>query len=170
MQRSMFLPNGAAYKNNIRIMFDEVLDLSSITTHPVHKVPINTKGTTIIRQRDPLYFGRLTSCWNHADNTVKEEVEEQKIVEPLLYELKSVVLHYGSHESGHFVALRRIDVPDEEDEGKKIRKRWYRISDDKVTLVNHFHEEVLEHGSYYVYMLFYERVHIKERMNQVQKM
>lgn len=37
-----------------------------------------------------------------------------------LYELKSVVAHYGGHSNGHYVAYR------------KSEQTWYKISDDEV--------------------------------------
>ncbi|KAJ3099574.1 hypothetical protein HDU96_010674 [Phlyctochytrium bullatum] len=161
---------------------------------------------------------------------------------PYLYRLHAVVLHYGSHDSGHFVTYRRVPhpasreaeaftlrspmegvlgvppppapaaeseaTPSQEDTDataglRKRRKtsgkedgdaaeelkpkappqtaaakrrakakkkglsggfdggnrdaRWFRISDDRVDLVQDL-EEVYGHGAVYVYMLFYERV------------
>ncbi|KAI9011219.1 hypothetical protein BC832DRAFT_590463 [Gaertneriomyces semiglobifer] len=66
---------------------------------------------------------------------------------PYLYRLQSVVLHYGGHDSGHFATYRRIKHGTVE--------RWYRVSDDRVDLVNW--QEVVAHGSQYAYMLFYEK-------------
>lgn len=59
---------------------------------------------------------------------------------PLTYQLKSVIIHYGSHNYGHYIAFR------------KLRGCWWRISDESMALVNE--SEVL--GIPGVFMLFYE--------------
>ena len=59
---------------------------------------------------------------------------------PLTYQLKSVIIHYGSHNYGHYIAFR------------KLRGCWWRISDESIALVNE--SEVL--GIPGVFMLFYE--------------
>lgn len=60
----------------------------------------------------------------------------------LIYNLSSIILHYGSHHSGHFVTLRKIDAV------------WYRISDGQVHRIGDIPHETV---SQYVYMAFYER-------------
>lgn len=59
---------------------------------------------------------------------------------PLTYQLKSVIIHYGSHNYGHYIAFR------------KIRGCWWRISDESIALVDE--QEVL--GIPGVFMMFYE--------------
>ncbi|XBW35135.1 hypothetical protein QEN19_000698 [Hanseniaspora menglaensis] len=59
---------------------------------------------------------------------------------PLTYQLKSVIIHYGSHNYGHYIAFR------------KLRGCWWRISDESIALVNE--SEVL--GVPGVFMMFYE--------------
>lgn len=69
---------------------------------------------------------------------------------PFIYKLTSVVLHYGQHDSGHFVTLRRI---------KHLNSYiWFRLSDANVERIHDVQQEVFDHGSRYAYMLFYERL------------
>ncbi|KAI5952678.1 UBP1 [Candida jiufengensis] len=58
----------------------------------------------------------------------------------LLYNLKAVIIHYGTHNYGHYICYR------------KLRGTWWRISDESVYVVSE--EEVL--GGQGTFMLFYE--------------
>lgn len=59
---------------------------------------------------------------------------------PLTYSLRSVIVHYGTHNYGHYIAFR------------KYRGCWWRISDETVYVVDE--AEVLSTPG--VFMLFYE--------------
>lgn len=59
---------------------------------------------------------------------------------PLVYQLRSVIVHYGTHNYGHYIAFR------------KFRGVWWRTSDEDIEIVNE--EEVLSTPG--VFMLFYE--------------
>lgn len=59
---------------------------------------------------------------------------------PLTYSLRSVIVHYGTHNYGHYIAFRRY------------RGYWWRISDETVYIVDEV--EVLSTPG--VFMLFYE--------------
>ncbi|SCU89712.1 LAFA_0E20274g1_1 [Lachancea sp. 'fantastica'] len=59
---------------------------------------------------------------------------------PLTYALRSVIVHYGSHNYGHYIAFR------------KFRGLWWRISDESVYVVEE--AEVLSTPG--VFMMFYE--------------
>lgn len=59
---------------------------------------------------------------------------------PLTYSLRSVIVHYGTHNYGHYIAFR------------KYRGVWWRISDETVYVVEE--AEVLSTPG--VFMLFYE--------------
>ncbi|CCK68210.1 ubiquitin-specific protease UBP1 KNAG_0A05450 [Huiozyma naganishii CBS 8797] len=59
---------------------------------------------------------------------------------PLTYSLRSVIVHYGTHNYGHYIAFR------------KYRGCWWRISDETVGIVTE--AEVLSTPG--VFMLFYE--------------
>jgi hypothetical protein len=72
---------------------------------------------------------------------------------PYIYKLKAVILHYGHHESGHFIALRRVKYKSR----RGIQEAWFRVSDASVERIEDIDHEISTHGSRYVYMLFYER-------------
>ncbi len=61
-----------------------------------------------------------------------------------MYRMVSVVVHYGTHESGHFVTYRRIRSG-----------QWVCVSDESVQLVTQ--KDVVEMASRYAYLVFYER-------------
>ena len=91
-----------------------------------------------------------------------------------LYRLQAVILHYGSHDSGHFITYRRLcrnpfdPMADAVDattlsqlnawQSTKSTDRWFAISDDSVSLVKNVEQEVFGYASQYAYLLFYERV------------
>ncbi|KAI9860721.1 MAG: hypothetical protein M1813_005644 [Trichoglossum hirsutum] len=85
-----------------------------------------------------------------------------------LYELRSVITHFGRHENGHYVCYRKLTYPpltpkESEDlskEGVVARpiERWWRISDDDVVPVSE--EYVLEQGG--AFMLFYEQTKVED--------
>ncbi|KAK9727428.1 ubiquitin-specific protease ubp1 [Basidiobolus ranarum] len=120
LSRSIFLSNGMSAKNSCLVEFPVQLDLN----------PFCTDGHLSVSPLKPISIHRKTS----PDNRERS----------ILYTLKSVVVHYGSHYSGHFATYRR--------QGDESSKRWLRISDDKVEEVDL--EEVLNCEAY---MLFYEK-------------
>ncbi|KAI9354791.1 hypothetical protein DFJ73DRAFT_623902 [Zopfochytrium polystomum] len=77
-----------------------------------------------------------------------------------LYRLHAVVLHHGSHDSGHFVTFRRAARGESKAKGGGGEEgvRWFRISDDHVDIVTDVRYEVFEAGGANAYMLFYERI------------
>ncbi|ORX83860.1 cysteine proteinase [Basidiobolus meristosporus CBS 931.73] len=113
LARSIYLSNGMLAKNPCLVEFPVQLDLS----------PYCTDGHLSLSPLKPISTYRPSSPDNHA-----------------LYTLRSVVVHYGSHYSGHFATYRRREDCS-----------WLRISDDKVEEVPL--EEVLGCEAY---MLFYE--------------
>ncbi|KAI9876653.1 MAG: hypothetical protein M1830_006032, partial [Pleopsidium flavum] len=80
------------------------------------------------------------------------------------YGLRAVITHYGRHENGHYICYRKhpyraaIDaLADEKASSGKAglaTERWWRLSDDEVTMVSE--QNVLDQGD--VFMLFYERL------------
>ncbi|ODH38310.1 hypothetical protein ACO22_02411 [Paracoccidioides brasiliensis] len=78
------------------------------------------------------------------------------------YELRAVITHYGRHENGHYICYRKYSmelfptsVPKAvlDADGEKDRaERWFRLSDENVSLVSE--NNVLSQGG--VFMLFYE--------------
>jgi ubiquitin carboxyl-terminal hydrolase 1 len=86
-----------------------------------------------------------------------------------LYELRSLVAHYGRHENGHFVCFRkfstsndgifRSDVPDAKADCSKQsinreEERWWCLNDETVTPVEE--DLVLQQSG--AFLLFYERI------------
>ncbi|OAX82973.1 hypothetical protein ACJ72_02673 [Emergomyces africanus] len=79
-----------------------------------------------------------------------------------LYELRAVITHYGRHENGHYICYRKYSVESfpatvpqaviDADGEKEIAERWFRLSDEDVSLVSE--SNVLSQGG--VFMLFYE--------------
>lgn len=68
-------------------------------------------------------------------------IEEKLSLEgDLIYTLKSVIVHYGTHNYGHYIAFR------------KYRGVWFRTSDENIEVVTE--DEVLRTPG--VFMLFYE--------------
>ncbi|KAG1458565.1 hypothetical protein G6F56_006370 [Rhizopus delemar] len=130
VSRSAYLNTGMVYKNPCHLLFPEVLDLAPYTTG---------KDLNTTDPRLPISTGRGSR---------------------VLYELMSVVVHYGSHSSGHFVAYKRCIGSEkcacqscQETEEYAPRESWYRVSDTKVDKCHV--DEVLSSNPY---MLFYETV------------
>jgi len=90
-------------------------------------------------------------CGDREEESVHSQEEEAERPSSLLYDLYAVLMHSGSLEKGHYIALAK-DVTDD---------AWYRFDDEKVTKLS---EEVLRRelrkayggrGSTSAYMLFY---------------
>ncbi len=116
IQRSSYHPyTGRAMKNQAAVSFSEELDVSRyVTTSELSLDP-----------EEPI------STWREGDPRTE-------------YRLRSVIVHYGLHHMGHYVAYRVTN------EG------WFRISDEDVERTTK--EEVLNEGARGVFMLMYERV------------
>jgi ubiquitin carboxyl-terminal hydrolase 1 len=164
-----------AAKNNIRIIFPEILDLTSFTTSgnlsTIPSIPISTPPPSIPRSTTP------TPATYAIPRTI--------------YRLSAVVCHYGQHSFGHYVCYRRKPRPlstgtarftppkladplgcecekcerfgpvrDDDDEALNTERTrpgygWLRISDESVKECGI--ETVLQEGSG-AFMLYYERV------------
>ncbi|CAO3614738.1 unnamed protein product [Cunninghamella echinulata] len=152
--------SGMIFKNTCQLLFNEYLNLSPFVTNGI----LNTHPTV------PL--SGFTEGNNQQQNNIK-----------YLYRLMSIVVHYGSHSYGHYIAYKRKILPsqcqcyschqheyqrqekkqdnDSEKEEEEIiteepwyrYSTWYRISDSKVDICNI--EDVLASNPY---MLIYERV------------
>lgn len=136
ISRSAFLNTGAIYKNTCQILFPEYLDVS----------PFSTNGTLHTQPNLPISTPtQKSNCF---------------------YRLMSVVVHYGSHSFGHFVAFKRRIYADQckchqctggnistSLEDWKCQNTWYRVSDSKVDECSV--EDVLRSNPY---MLLYELI------------
>ncbi|CCH42042.1 Ubiquitin carboxyl-terminal hydrolase [Wickerhamomyces ciferrii] len=72
--------------------------------------------------------------------SIPTTIEKQDLSGPLVYALRSVIVHYGTHNYGHYIAYR------------KFRGVWWRTSDETIDIVDE--DEVLSAPG--VFMLFYE--------------
>lgn len=139
ISRSAFLNTGAIYKNTCQLLFPEYLDVS----------PFSTNGTLHTQPDLPI------STPTHKSDC--------------FYRLMSVVVHYGSHSFGHFVAFKRRIYADQCKcysctggkssglEEWKCQNTWYRASDSKVDECSL--DDVLRSNPY---MLLYELIDEKE--------
>ncbi|KAJ1931670.1 ubiquitin-specific protease ubp1, partial [Linderina macrospora] len=131
LSRSIFTPSGDMIKNPARVRLQLLLDISPFTTTG----HINTSASVPISGPQPL------SIASRADAKRNN----------CLYRLSAVVVHAGSHHSGHFYAYRRVAGEDEKTEAPGT---WFCISDHTVAEVTLDH--VLNSGD--AYMVFYERL------------
>ncbi|KAH7916243.1 hypothetical protein BJ138DRAFT_996097 [Hygrophoropsis aurantiaca] len=172
LNRSMHYGQYAS-KNNIRVVFPEILDLTPFTTSgnisTVPSVPMSSPPPALPRSTTP------TPATYATPRTI--------------YRLSAVVCHYGQHSFGHYVCYRRKPRPpwtgprrfaspklvdplgcecekcrrygpirdDDDDLDSMYRPGhgWLRISDDSVKECGI--ETVLQEGSG-AFMLYYERV------------
>ncbi|KAF9918141.1 hypothetical protein FBU30_000359 [Linnemannia zychae] len=91
-----------------------------------------------------------SACDNSNEKGDKDEDDEERVI----YRLWSVIVHLGSHNSGHFVTYRRISYSVD---GQPTRRtsdddKWWRISDEDVQVVEWALVKNVE-----AYMLFYEK-------------
>lgn len=167
-----------ASKNNCRVIFPEVLDLTPFTTSgqlsTIPSKPISTPPPNL-----PLHLARSTTPTPATYTSPRT-----------LYRLSAVVCHYGSHSFGHYICYRRKPRPkslgedrrwappklacplrcecekcqmfgpirDDELPGKDASspgRGWLRISDDSVRECGW--ETVIQESSG-AFMLYYERV------------
>lgn len=135
LSRSTFHPSGAILKNGCRISFPEILDLQAYCTNGT----LNTQPDLPISKDD---------SGNNDNGNSK-------------YRLMGVIVHYGSHDFGHFIAYKRRLVTDMCNCSKckstwSMRgddSTWYRISDEQVDLCTV--DEALHSNPY---MLLYEQI------------
>ncbi|OBA25551.1 cysteine proteinase [Hanseniaspora valbyensis NRRL Y-1626] len=148
-------------KNNSRVVFNSKLNLTPWTTEFNDlqldaRYPMNRKEEENEEKYKQLEDEDIDYVPKEKPSEVKDNENEDELPEPpvtlnpikvantpdgpLTYQLKSVIIHYGSHNYGHYIAFR------------KLRGCWWRISDESIALVNE--SEVL--GIPGVFMLFYE--------------
>ncbi|ORE02783.1 cysteine proteinase [Rhizopus microsporus var. microsporus] len=128
------MTTGDIYKNTCRVEFPDMLDLSPYCTNGI----LNTTNPHL-----PI------SSVNHT--TV-----------PVRYRLMSVIVHFGSHDSGHYISFKRrlvaekchcLSCRDDQTLLKHHSSDWFRISDERVEACTL--EDVLLANPY---MLLYELV------------
>lgn len=181
INRSMFNEmTGHLVKNNARVNFDKTFDLGPWCLGSVGR-----------STNDPV-DDEPQEAWilNPQKSMIAGSRRESLIMGPR-YELKAIVTHQGHHENGHYIAYRRMAVPDlpaaqdttttnsgedgdtsaveldelKQDKEPKQKYNWYRLSDDDVDLVSE--ETVLNQGG--VFMLFYDLIAPAQRMTPEMK-
>lgn len=141
INRSVFDPRTyMVVKNSKSVRFPLKLDLNTYVAEPKD---INMDARLPFRKQDATSNG--TS--QHLNEDFDEEITPKPSLfeqfngnSELLYNLKAVISHYGTHNYGHYICYR------------KLRGTWWRISDESVYVVNE--SEVL--NSQGTFMLFYE--------------
>lgn len=179
MQRSVYLPSGHLVKNNSAVVFSAQLDINHLLlgnapsnymfskskkkniSHTNHNPTFHEISNGEMSNYLPILHSWATDCTpqrNEPPIPGLERIKPRKVEEtpsrPYLYNLTAVILHYGHHESGHFITLRRVKYKTHSGE---VRKVWFRISDSTVDRIIDVENDVYRHGSLYAYMLFYER-------------
>ena len=104
--------------------------------------------------RSPLDMGYLALSDNTKDEGTENETESlTSSASSLIYKLKAVIVHYGSHNFGHYICYRRCR-----------HGLWWELSDQTVSQVEE--EQVLNAQG--VFMLFYE--HEQEKKLREERM
>ncbi|CAO3612490.1 unnamed protein product [Cunninghamella echinulata] len=145
ISRSAFHPSGVIYKNKCHLQFPEFLNMQQYCTNGT----LSTKSDTPISDNS-----------NNNDHTEeKQHQQRQSLINT--YKLMSVIVHYGSHNYGHFIAYKRRLATDgcsclecktsPKDCIWQGKETWYRISDENVDICTI--DEVLLANPY---MLLYE--------------
>ncbi|KAG0282600.1 hypothetical protein BGZ96_000314 [Linnemannia gamsii] len=95
--------------------------------------------------------GSTATSLTGGDSSKEDEDEDG---ERVVYRLWSIVVHLGSHNSGHFVTYRRIPSSEDEQPGRRVSNedKWWRISDEDVQIVEWTLVKNTE-----AYMLYYEK-------------
>ncbi|KAI8339969.1 hypothetical protein BC941DRAFT_468244 [Chlamydoabsidia padenii] len=150
ISRSTFHPSGVIYKNKCQLEFPEYLDMERFCTN----------GTLTTVPDQPISQTTVESD----DNTVgNQQLGINK--KGVNYRLMSIIVHYGSHNCGHFIAYKRRVISNgcgcqqcksnPEDCILRGSDTWYRISDENVDICTI--DEVLMANPY---MLLYESMDI----------
>lgn len=151
INRSVFDPNTfMIVKNSKNVSFPEKLDLNPYVAGPND---INMDARLPFRKQDEKLSESLNEATDSTeghDSEVSDMDEELKndiastvthpLNDQLVYNLKAVISHYGTHNYGHYICYRRF------------RGTWWRISDESVYVVTE--GDVLK--SQGTFMLFYE--------------
>lgn len=111
---------------------------AELTTEPTQEKAEPTKPAKPVSKLTQAFGAELTP--SQLGLAITNELNEDHPRKHLLYHLKAVIVHYGTHNYGHYICYR------------KYRGTWWRVSDELVYVVTE--QEVLEgHGTF---MLFYE--------------
>ncbi|SJX66025.1 related to UBP1-ubiquitin-specific protease [Sporisorium reilianum f. sp. reilianum] len=142
----------APSKNNRHVLFPEYLDLADFTL----------QGSISLD-------GRL--AMNSSSAHSLSDAEREGTADSI-YRLAAIVVHYGSHSFGHYIAFKRISAHEGgcdaiADAGEADADGWLRISDESVTRATI--QQVKQENPY---MLFYElmpsRAHVLQQQGKME--
>ncbi|CBQ70998.1 related to UBP1-ubiquitin-specific protease [Sporisorium reilianum SRZ2] len=142
----------APSKNNRHVLFPEYLDLADFTL----------QGSISLD-------GRL--AMNSSSAHSLSDAEREGTADSI-YRLSAIVVHYGSHSFGHYIAFKRISADEGgcdaiADAGEADADGWLRISDESVTRATI--QQVKQENPY---MLFYElmpsRAHVLQQHGKME--
>lgn len=174
INRSVFDPmTYRVRKNNARVVFPLKLDLDPFVAEPNDintdaRLPLSKKvkvqesilenDSSSVETPESSEGGKEDEDQQlDSDDSETEQqepipttIEKQDISGPLVYALRSVIVHYGTHNYGHYIAFR------------KHRGVWWRTSDETIDVVDE--DEVLSAPG--VFMLFYELDSLSEEEEQ----
>ena len=126
MQRSIFDYMGNIYKNNCKVDFSEYLDIKEFCTctNGFYFKPMDMAEASNWKDSLDIRIDQINASFSSSNDTSsssahEEDIKESNLAEQTthrnsfkdyiyLYRLNAVVLHYGSHDSGHFVTYRRF--------------------------------------------------------------
>ncbi|KAH9812449.1 hypothetical protein DFH28DRAFT_1084288 [Melampsora americana] len=101
LSRSSYYRKGTIFKNNCKVNFPEILIIDRFTT----TYELNQKAETSISRHN-----------------IKDQSKAEHV-----YQLVSVVVHFGNHSSGHYITFRRVEEID-----------WIKVSDEDVVRCEKF--------------------------------
>ncbi|KAL0085214.1 hypothetical protein J3Q64DRAFT_1746104 [Phycomyces blakesleeanus] len=113
INRSSFHPSGMIVKNPCQVKFPEYLTLSpysttnTLNTQP--QLPISTHNS-IVNQNEDFFSGVGVGAGAGAGAGSSTSADSNATPGPR-YRLMSIIVHYGSHNSGHFIAHKRQISP-----------------------------------------------------------
>ncbi|KAK3842014.1 MAG: hypothetical protein J3R72DRAFT_475192 [Linnemannia gamsii] len=165
--RSQYSNYGTVSKNSCHVRFPEYLDLSPFCTTGVLLTRPNLPMSISEQDLERMGYDRSgsSSSSSESGSTIKKDGEASSSQKRVIYKLQSIVVHYGGHSYGHFIAYRRKPESmvskvgpvglglDGSYYGNGRREDWFRVSDETVESVSL--ENVLGSNPY---MCLYEKV------------
>ncbi|KAF9954591.1 hypothetical protein BGZ72_004456 [Mortierella alpina] len=166
--RSQYSHYGTVSKNSCHVNLPEYLDLSPFCTTGVLLTQPNLPLSVSEHDLERMGYDRSKAPGKDKKNT---RTGQQRSPARILYKLQSVVVHYGGHSYGHFIAYRRkpetmiskigsmglgLDPASRTSRAGSLHNRaedWFRVSDEHVEPVTLDH--VLDSNPY---MCLYEKV------------
>ncbi|KAG9321458.1 hypothetical protein KVV02_003585 [Mortierella alpina] len=165
--RSQYSHYGTVSKNSCHVNLPEYLDLSPFCTTGVLLTQPNLPLSVSEHDLERMGYDRSRAPAKDKDTRTGQQRPQSK----MLYRLQSVVVHYGGHSYGHFIAYRRkpesmiskvgsvglgLDPASRTSRAGSLHNRaedWFRVSDEHVEPVTLDH--VLDSNPY---MCLYEKV------------